>query len=122
MYQNLARKDILNQIPEVEVRSEEWVQCSQGSRPWDTRVDGDRSDTAQGHLGTGSALCPRGCRKDGTLLILESDLGIKKAQGLSTSHTVWLALSFGAKVYMLQETPATVHTMQNPEARRAQWA
>lgn len=23
---------ILNQIPEVEVRSEEWVQCSQGSR------------------------------------------------------------------------------------------
>ena len=37
------------------------------------------------------------------------------------SHTVWLALSFGAKVYMHQETPATVYTMRNPEATRTQW-
>ena len=36
---------------------------------WDTRVDAD-SDTAQGHLGTGSALCPRDAGRDGTLLIL----------------------------------------------------
>ena len=61
---------ILNQIPEV--GSQEWgVGCSVPREAGflGHRVDGD-SDTAQGHLGTGSALCPRDAGGDGTLLIL----------------------------------------------------
>ena len=119
MYQNPPRKDDTksgSRGRKSRVRNR--VQCSQGSRLSGT-PGGWRQWYCPGPSGHWLCFLPSGCRRGRNLVDPESDLGIKKAECLSMSHTVWLALSFRAKVYIRQETPATVYTMRKPEARRS---